>query len=209
MVSSITSFYTLHFYLLMIQSLLKGAFKSPQFSDSTFLWAALKIHWRKQKCIAKKEEEIDCPACLETARVGIYMWSEQHICDSTSDKITDCPHCRASEETQVSREGGGGAFLFKINLFYSCQCMSVSPIPESIRGQLHILHLKVVRHLASSAAENGAWFHNLYFHSNFLAGSQNVKFKTLCQYQWSMYCNVKSVYMSIFYCDPSVKTVAK
>ena len=32
-----------------------------------------------------------------------------------------------------------------------CQCMSVSPMPESIGGQLHIQHLKVVRHLASLA----------------------------------------------------------
>ena len=27
-------------------------------------------------------------------------------------------------------------------------------MPESIRGQVHIQHLKVVRHLASSATEN-------------------------------------------------------
>ena len=137
------------------------------------------------------------------------MWSEQHICDSTSDKTTDCPHCRASEETQVSREGGGSISIQnQFILFLSVyECVPNTRIdPGSVT---HSAPQKVVRHLASSAAENGAWFHNLYFHSNFLAGSQNVKFKTLCQYQWSMYCNVKSVYMSIFYCDPSVKTVAK
>ena len=126
------------------------------------------------------------------------MWSEQHICDSSSDKIANYPHCRASEETQVGQEVGGISIQNQFILFLSVYECVLYTIPESIRGQLHILHLKVVRHLASSAAENGAWFHNLYFHSNFLAGSQNVKFKTLCQYQWSMYCNVKSVYMSIF-----------
>ena len=50
---------------------------------------------KKEKSILKKEEELDCPVCLETARVPIYMCSEQHvICSCSSDKVANCPQCR-------------------------------------------------------------------------------------------------------------------
>ena len=148
MVSSITSFHTLHFYLLMIHSLLKGAFKSPQFSDS-----------RKEKCIAKKEVQLNCPVCLKTDQVRIYMWSEQHIWDSSSDKITDCPHCRASEETQVRIEGCGGAMKQGLGSFFSvpnqfilfcakCQ-FQVSRHEVNINGMVNLLQRYVRLHIQS------------------------------------------------------------
>ena len=50
---------------------------------------------KKEKDISKKEEELDCPVCLETARVPIYMCSEQHIiCSCSADKVANCPQCR-------------------------------------------------------------------------------------------------------------------
>ena len=50
---------------------------------------------KKEKGISKKEEELDCPMCLETARVPIYMCSEQHIiCSCSADKVAKCPQCR-------------------------------------------------------------------------------------------------------------------
>ena len=50
---------------------------------------------KKEKGISKKKEELDCPVCLETARVPIYMCSEQHIiCSCSADKVANCPQCR-------------------------------------------------------------------------------------------------------------------
>ena len=50
---------------------------------------------KKEKDILKKKEELDCPVCLETARVPIYTCSEQHIiCSCSADKIANCPQCR-------------------------------------------------------------------------------------------------------------------
>ena len=50
---------------------------------------------KKEKDILKKEEELECPVCLETARVPIYMCSEQHIiCSCSADKVANCPQCR-------------------------------------------------------------------------------------------------------------------
>ena len=50
---------------------------------------------KKEKGISKKEEELDCPVCLETARVPIYMCSEQHIiCSCSANKVSNCPQCR-------------------------------------------------------------------------------------------------------------------
>ena len=50
---------------------------------------------KKEKDISKKEEELDCPVCLETARLPIYMCSEQHIiCSCSADKVANCPQCR-------------------------------------------------------------------------------------------------------------------
>ena len=50
---------------------------------------------KKEKDILKKKEELDCAVCLETARVPIYMCSEQHIiCSCSADKVANCPQCR-------------------------------------------------------------------------------------------------------------------
>ena len=50
---------------------------------------------KKEKCIARKEEDLECSVCLETAQVPIFMCSELHIITSCcSAKIAKCPLCR-------------------------------------------------------------------------------------------------------------------
>ena len=50
---------------------------------------------KKEKCIARKEEDLECSVCLETAQVPIFMCSELHIISSCcSAKIAKCPLCR-------------------------------------------------------------------------------------------------------------------
>ena len=50
---------------------------------------------KKEISISKKEEELDCPVCRETALVPIYTCSEQHIiCSCSADKVANCPQCR-------------------------------------------------------------------------------------------------------------------
>ena len=45
--------------------------------------------------IKEKENDLECPVCLETADVPIFMCSEMHlICSSCKPKIKECPECR-------------------------------------------------------------------------------------------------------------------
>ena len=51
----------------------------------------------KEKFIEEKERDLECPVCLDTAQVPIYMCEEQHvICSSCrmNDKVDKCPLCR-------------------------------------------------------------------------------------------------------------------
>ena len=56
--------------------------------------------------ISAKEEELECPVCLETSSAPIYMCLEQHlICSSCRPRITTCPECR--EPYTDGRPGAG------------------------------------------------------------------------------------------------------
>ena len=45
--------------------------------------------------IEKKETQLACPVCLETASAPIFMCQQQHlICSSCQPRVTSCPECR-------------------------------------------------------------------------------------------------------------------
>ena len=45
--------------------------------------------------IEKKETQLACPVCLETAAAPIFMCQQQHlICSSCQPRVTSCPECR-------------------------------------------------------------------------------------------------------------------
>ena len=45
--------------------------------------------------ISEKEQELECPVCLEVACSPIFMCSEQHlICSTCRPKLSNCPECR-------------------------------------------------------------------------------------------------------------------
>ena len=47
------------------------------------------------KSIKEKEADLECPVCLETAEVPIYMCPEMHlICSHCRPKVKECPECR-------------------------------------------------------------------------------------------------------------------
>merc|ERR1719468_732901 len=45
--------------------------------------------------IEKKETQLACPVCLETASAPIFMCQQQHlICSSCQPRVSSCPECR-------------------------------------------------------------------------------------------------------------------
>ena len=47
------------------------------------------------KSIKEKEADLECPVCMETANVPIFMCQEMHlICSSCRPKVKECPECR-------------------------------------------------------------------------------------------------------------------
>ena len=49
------------------------------------------------KTIKEKEADLECPICLETAEVPIFMCQEQHlICSICRPKVKECPVCRVA-----------------------------------------------------------------------------------------------------------------
>merc|ERR1712096_263142 len=45
--------------------------------------------------ILEKENDLECPVCLETATIPIYRCPESHlICSSCRPKVVECPECR-------------------------------------------------------------------------------------------------------------------
>ena len=46
--------------------------------------------------IATKEQELECPVCLETASAPIFMCEEQHlVCGGCRLGLATCPECRS------------------------------------------------------------------------------------------------------------------
>ena len=47
------------------------------------------------KSIEEKEEALECPVCLETAKAPIFMCLQQHlVCFSCQPRLDSCPQCR-------------------------------------------------------------------------------------------------------------------
>ena len=45
--------------------------------------------------LKQKEEELECPVCLETAEVPIFMCNDSHlVCNICLEKLQTCPECR-------------------------------------------------------------------------------------------------------------------
>ena len=66
-------------------------------SNNRILKILSKSIQEKEKFIQEKESDLECPVCLDTAQVPIYMCEEQHaICSSCrmNDKVDKCPLCR-------------------------------------------------------------------------------------------------------------------
>ena len=65
--------------------------------------------------IEKKEEDLKCPICLETAKPPIFMCPNSHIiCDACAPKVQTCPQCREKLPTPLKR-----LFSFFLFLLYS------------------------------------------------------------------------------------------
>ena len=48
-----------------------------------------------QESLQEKEKELECPVCLETAEVPIFMCHESHlVCNTCLPKLKTCPECR-------------------------------------------------------------------------------------------------------------------
>merc|ERR1712117_895271 len=49
------------------------------------------------KSIKEKEADLECPVCMETAEVPIFMCQEMHlICSTCRPKVKECPECRVA-----------------------------------------------------------------------------------------------------------------
>ena len=57
-----------------------------------------------EQAIEKKEEDLKCPICLETAKPPIFMCPDSHIiCSTCAPKIRTCPECRVRLPTPLKR----------------------------------------------------------------------------------------------------------
>ena len=68
-----------------------------------------------KQAVEKKEEDLTCPICLETAKPPIFMCPNSHIiCDACAPKVQTCPQCREKLPSPLKR-----LFSFLLFLFYS------------------------------------------------------------------------------------------
>ena len=62
---------------------------------------------RKEKCIQGKEEDLQCPVCLETVAAPVFMCRNQHIICSrsscASNKVSKCPLCTVELSRPLGR----------------------------------------------------------------------------------------------------------
>ena len=57
-----------------------------------------------KETIEKKEEDLTCPICLETAMPPIFMCPDSHIiCNLCAPKVHKCPECRVGLPTFLKR----------------------------------------------------------------------------------------------------------
>jgi len=57
-----------------------------------------------KQAVKKKEDDITCPICLETAKPPIFMCPDSHIiCSICAPKVRTCPECRVELPTPLKR----------------------------------------------------------------------------------------------------------
>merc|ERR1719462_171563 len=74
----------------------------PQKQENTPVDAKM-VEFLKQ-AVEKKEEDLKCPICLETAKSPIFMCPDSHIiCSECAPKVQTCPQCRVELPTPLKR----------------------------------------------------------------------------------------------------------
>ena len=66
-------------------------------SNNRILEILSKTIQEKERFIQETERDLECPVCLDTAQVPIYMCEEQHVICSgcrMSERVDRCPMCR-------------------------------------------------------------------------------------------------------------------
>ena len=57
-----------------------------------------------KQAVKKKEEDLTCPICLETAKPPIFMCPDSHIiCSACAPKVRKCPECRVRLPNPLKR----------------------------------------------------------------------------------------------------------
>merc|ERR1719447_1596926 len=57
-----------------------------------------------KQAVEKKEEDLTCPICLETAKPPIFMCPDSHIiCSICAPKVRTCPECRVRLPNPLKR----------------------------------------------------------------------------------------------------------
>merc|ERR1719167_72402 len=57
-----------------------------------------------KQAVKKKEEDLTCSICLETAKPPIFMCPDSHIiCSACAPKVQTCPQCREKLPTPLKR----------------------------------------------------------------------------------------------------------
>ena len=57
-----------------------------------------------KQAVEKKEQDLTCPICLETAKPPIFMCPDSHIiCSICAPKVRTCPECRVKLPTPLKR----------------------------------------------------------------------------------------------------------
>ena len=57
-----------------------------------------------KQAVEKKEQDLTCPICLETAKPPIFMCPDSHIiCSSCAPKVRTCPECRVTLPNPLKR----------------------------------------------------------------------------------------------------------
>merc|ERR1712228_1087274 len=57
-----------------------------------------------QDSVEGKKKELECPVCLETAQIPIYMCQNSHlVCSDCLPKLKECPECRKKYPTPAMK----------------------------------------------------------------------------------------------------------
>ena len=81
-------------YEIVLRNPILSKITSPQRPTSKMNAPRAEMELLKE-AIEKKEEDLKCPICLETAKPPIFMCPDSHIiCSECAPKVQTCPECR-------------------------------------------------------------------------------------------------------------------